>query len=185
MLQKIEYVDDVFDLLWSTEIAHKLVKAPWYPNNTANRKGWPYFEKGSHTFFGKLFFKKYNAYDIQYDPHDNELNFTLINAFGHILKYFQMNANLTTIDGNLQFKGMDGSTHVDGPDNQVVFILMLCSQDLPDKIGGEFIHLPSKKKIPFKHGRLIKMRASDPHYAKAFNKPNFSRISIKWTGDLI
>jgi hypothetical protein len=29
------------------------------------------------------------------------------------------------------------------------------------------------------------MRASDPHYAKAFNKPNFSRISIKWTGDLI
>ena len=88
MLQKIEYVDDVFDLLWSTEIAHKLVKAPWYPNNTANRKGWPYFEKGSHTFFGKLFFKKYNAYDIQYDPHDKELNFTLINAFGHILKYF-------------------------------------------------------------------------------------------------
>ena len=123
--------------------------------------------------------------------HNNKLEITSnklktnINLYSNILKYFQMNANLTTIDGNLQFKGMDGSTHVDGPDNQVVFILMLCSQDLPDKIGGEFIHLPSKKKIPFKHGRLIKMRASDPHYAKAFNKPNFSRISIKWTGDLI
>ena len=89
---------------------------------------------------------------------------------------------LQGIDGNLQFKGMDGTLHKDGQVNQTVFIMMLAYHDIEENIGGEFYHEPSGEKIPFKQGRVIEMTASDSHRADAFNVQYIPRFSIKFTG---
>mgnify|MGYP001308811017 FL=1 len=182
MANKVNYKDGIFDELWVKELAHRVHALPWYASNVANRVGWPYYKTGSHTIFGNLFFKKHSLNDIYYDKIDHQLNLDLINTFNHICKDQKLNLDLVTIDGNLQFMGMDGTAHTDGPPNHTVFILMLCAFDVPKNIGGEFVHCPSKKVIPFKSGRLITMNAADLHYAKAFNKPNIARFSIKWVG---
>ena len=86
---------------------------------------------------------------------------------------------LVEICSNLQFKGMDGTLHKDGTKDQYAFILMLCNEEV-ENIGGEFIHI--KRKIPFKHGRLIQITADDSHKALSFKKPHIARLSVKWVG---
>ena len=89
---------------------------------------------------------------------------------------------LQGIQGNLQFMNMDGKFHLDGEDNQTVFIMMLAYHDIDENMGGEFYHESSGEKISFKQGRVMEMTASDSHRADAFNVPYIPRFSIKFTG---
>ena len=79
---------------------------------------------------------------------------------------------------------MDGTPHIDGGPDDYAYILLMCNEKLPKNIGGEFIHLPSKTKVPFESGRLIEIAANDLHRADAFDKPYFARMSIKWVGQI-
>ena len=97
--------------------------------------------------------------------------------------FSNLKLKLIEISSNLQFKDMNGSTHTDGNSKQVAFILMLCEQDLPKNIGGEFIYKPDNKKVSFKHGRIIQFPADSLHAGMSFNKPNYPRISIKYVGE--
>jgi hypothetical protein len=177
----IKYYDNIFDANWIAETASVLVKQPWFADNIANRHTWPYKDTGSHRILGSTYFWRHSDIDIVYNENRN-LSFDFINAFEHIQSVCQKKIYLHEIMANLQFKGMDGTAHRDGDKGHYAFILLLCNEALPNKIGGEFIHLPSKKKIPFVNGRLIEINAEDPHHAMSFNKPNYARMSLKWMG---
>ena len=176
--------DDFFDQKWVSEVASQIVTEKWKPDNVANRKTFPSAESGTHRLLGRLFFYRHSNDYIEFDTQNMNLVKNLINAFDHIRKRTGLKMNLTEITGNLQFKGMDGTFHEDGPSNRKVFILMLCNERLPKNIGGCFIHQPTKKKVPFESGRMVEMTASDTHRAEAFNKPHFARMSLKWVGEI-
>jgi hypothetical protein len=175
--------DDIFDKKWTAEIASTLLYCNWKAANTAGRKTWPYFETGNHRLLGTSFFFRRNEDVIDYND-NKELSIILINAFDHIRKIVNKNIRLEMIDANLQFKGMDGTDHVDGNNNQLAFILMLCNEDA-DNIGGEFFYVPTNKKIKFKHGRLIEIPAHHEHKGLSFTKKHVARMSIKWLGTII
>lgn len=172
----IKIYDGLFDKRFTSDLASRLIHSPWYAGNVANRYSWPYRETGTHRLLGQNYFLNGKTY-----PHINEkkLTETLINAFEPIQRACKKKMELLEVGTNLQFKGMNGSIHTDGHDNQYSFILMLCNEEV-ENIGGEFIH--NKKKISFKHGRLIQIKASDPHRALSFNKPHIARLSVKWVG---
>ena len=175
--------ENVFDKKWTNELASSLIKCKWKADNVAGRKTWPYYETGNHRLFGTSFFFRKNEDYIEYNE-DLNLSITLINAFNHIRKISNKNMRLEMIDANLQFKEMNGTIHIDGRENQIAYILMLCNEEIDD-IGGEFFYKPKNKKIKFKHGKLIEIPAHHEHYGLSFKKPNIARISVKWLGTLI
>jgi len=173
----IKIHDDLFDFRYIFELAYSLqFGTPWFADNIANRNRWPYNETGTHRFLGHLLFNKKNG-----DRTASEeilQNYLKIAEF--IKEKFKLNLEITEINLNLQFQGMDGTFHIDGNDQEKVFILMLAYEDVGENDGGEFVHKPTNQKIPFKKGRLIEMTASDEHKGLAFNKSNIVRFSAKF-----
>ena len=180
----ITVYENVFDNSWIASLSSNLVKQGWFADNIANRKTWPYKESGSHRLLGATFFYRHNENNITYNT-NKELSLSLVDAFFHIQKVVKKNIFLKEISANLQFKGMDGTPHIDGGPDDYAYILLLCNEKLPKNIGGEFIHLPSKRKVPFESGKLIEINAVDKHHALSFNKPHYARMSIKWMGQKI
>jgi len=179
----INYYDDIFDKKFLDDISNELIKAPWYATNVANRKSWPYGEMGSHRLLGDLFFYRHNFDDIRYNTNRNLSN-TFVNSFYAITKRLNKNLRLMECVTNLQFKGMDGSIHIDGRDDQTAYILML-SNEVAENIGGEFINETMNITVPYKYGRVIEITASDNHKANAFSEPHIARMSVKWLGENI
>lgn len=177
----IDYCDDIFDKKYLDEIASELIKAPWYAQNVANRNSWPYQERGSHRLLGDYFFHRLSEDDIRYNSNRNLSN-NFINAFKAINQRLNKDLRLMECDTNLQFKGMDGSFHTDGRDDQIAYILML-SNEIVEDIGGEFINQTMNVTVPYKYGRVIAITASDKHRANAFTQPHIARISVKWLGE--
>ena len=173
--------DDVFDKQWLDEVSAILSKEPWYADNIANRKTWPYGNKGSHLLLGNTYFQRFSEDKINYNNNKNFTN-SLIDAFNQIKKVSNKNLKLIEISSNLQFAGMDGTLHIDGTDDHVVYILMMCNENLTENIGGEFYHKTSDTKVPFAYGRLIEQSGTDLHRGFAFDKPHIARFSIKWVG---
>ena len=179
----LKIYDNKFDKFWLSELNHVLLnKEGWKANNVANRTTWPHKTLGTHRLLGMIHFRRGDENFIQYGV-NKSLSKTLIDSFTHILNFSNLKLKLIEISSNLQFKDMNGSTHTDGNSKQVAFILMLCEQDLPKNIGGEFIYKPDNKKVSFKHGRIIQFPADSLHAGMSFNKPNYPRISIKYVGE--
>ena len=184
----IQIYDDLFDKIFLLEISIWLMEeCKWTANNAANRYSHPYFIEGSHRFMAAPFYensvgstKKYWEYVYRTD-YIKQLEM-FWGMFGDIQRYSKNKCMLQGIDGNLQFKGMDGVFHEDGDENQTIFIIMLAYHDIEENMGGEFFHESSGKKISFKQGRIIEMTASESHRADGFNVPHVPRFSIKFTG---
>ena len=184
----IQIYDDIFDKIFLLEISVWLLeKCNWKNTNVANRNTVPYGIEGSHRFMGTLIYdnpagteEKYWEYVYRTDY--IEMLQKLWGIYGSIQKYSKNKCLLQRIAGNLQYKGMNGTFHTDGDENQTVFIMMLAYHDIEENMGGEFYHEPSGEKIPFKQGRVMEMTASDSHRADAFNVQYIPRFSIKFTG---
>jgi len=173
----IKVYDDVFDPHWINQLSFDLLNSSWDLDNVACRKGWPYKQMGTHRILGQLFLHSKGT-----GPNVH-LNNALISAYNEHIRHIigRPDLRLDSITGNCQFKGMDGTFHSDGNDNDHSIVLMLY---YPEKevTGGEFIYKPTNKKIPFKQGRLIHFVASHKHRANAFNEKDIPRFSIKWIG---
>ena len=191
----IQVHDNIFDKIFLLEMSIWLMdKCEWRANNVANRCSYPYGVEGSHRLLGSNFYdnpegseNKYWEYVYKSDYIEQLEMFW--GMYGDIQKYSKNKCMLQGIDGNLQFKDMDGTFHEDGNENQTVFIMMLAYHDIEENMGGEFYHERSgtwttspTAKIPFKQGRVIEMTASDSHRADAFNVQYIPRFSIKFTG---
>ena len=183
----IQIHDDIFDKIFLLEMSNWLMrKCNWQANNVANRYSYPFGIEGSHRFMS---IGIYNNLEGSAEKYWEHIYVNPINKFEQfcgmyesIQRYSKNKCMLQRIDGNLQFKGMDGTLHKDGDENQTVFIMMLAYHDIEENMGGEFYHEPSGEKIPFKQGRIMEMTASDTHRADAFNVQYIPRFSIKFTG---
>ena len=178
------FKDDIFDKRFIDELYQLLINGTWKATNSANNYTWPYGEKGTHVLLGETIFIPLNKYQ-QRSSKTLEEQKIFLDTFDHLCKVFNDKLRLDEISTNLQFCGMDGSVHVDGLKNQIVYILMLSNNDLPNDIGGEFINTSTNSKFNFKHGRVIKLNAADKHQGLAFNKPNIPRISVKFMGSTL
>ena len=184
----IQIHDDIFDKIFLLEMSIWLMEeCEWKANNVANSQSLPYNIEGSHRLLGSTIYdnptgtvKKYWEYVYRTDYTKKLEQFW--DMYASIQKYSKNKCMLQEIFGNLQFKGMDGTFHDDGNENQTVFIMMLAYHDIEEDMGGEFYHEPSGEKIPFKQGRVMEMTASDSHRADAFNVQHIPRFSIKFTG---
>lgn len=174
--------ENIFDKRWIDELSHSLFEQPWFSNNIADRKTWPYGNKGASLFLGNDYFRRINDNEIIYNQNIN-FSKNLIAAFFAISNKLQRKMKLMEITANLQFKEMDGALHKDGLEKDSVFILMLCNDYTEEDIGGEFYHEPTNTLVPFKSGRLIEQNGDDLHKGLAFKKPNIARMSIKFVGE--
>ena len=173
---------NIFDKKWLDDLAYELIKEPWYAQNIANRKTWPYGDKGTHLILGNTYFYKENENFIEYNKNLN-LSYNLINSFSAIENTVKRKMNLKSINANLQFKDMDGTLHVDGNENQSIFILMLSNENIVENIGGEFYHQPTDTFVNFEQGKLIEQNGRDLHKGLAFKKPYVARMSVKFVGE--
>ena len=181
----MNFLDDIFDKKYSDEVADILRNETyWNTTNVANRFSWPYKLKGSHLLMGVDIFNRIDDYKYEYHP-NKQFAFSLIDSFHQIASFFNKKLNLKKIVANLQLKGMDGTLHIDGDDNTTVYIYMLCDDYIDSDIGGEFYNETLQQTIPFRHGRVIEMKASNLHCGKSFNKQNTCRFSIKFEGENI
>ena len=184
----IQIHDDIFDKIFLLEISLWLMQeCNWRADNIANRHSHPYGIEGSHRLLSSVIYNNLSGSESRYWEYVYKSDYIehLVQLWGmyeDIQKYSKNKCMLQGIDGNLQFKDMDGTFHEDGNENQTVFIMMLAYHDIEENMGGEFYHEPSGDKIPFKQGRIMEMTASDSHRADAFNVPHIPRFSIKFTG---
>jgi len=176
----MRYLDDIFDKRFSDELSHKLRLCKWDASNVANRVTWPFGTKGSHLLLGISFLRWIDNYKYHY--YEEKFSFHLIDAFKQITKRFDRKLTLTEISGNLQFKGMDGRLHTDGGDDEFAYIYMLSDDIIFQDYGGEFYNKTCETSVPFLHGRVIEIKASDLHCGMSFNKDNMCRFSIKFVG---
>ena len=178
----MKFYDDIFDQRFLFELVYKLKYNAWYADNVANRKTFPYGDKGTHQFLGQKYFIRENDDQIIYND-NKQLSNILIDCYWAIQRFTGSNLRLAEIFSNLQYKGMDGTFHKDGSDNQKVYILML-SDEIPDTsikdVGGEFINETFGEVAPFKFGRVIEFKASDSHKGMSFTEDNMPRISVRF-----
>ena len=175
---------NIFDKKWLDDLAYDLIKQPWFASNIANRKTWPYGDKGTHLLFGTTYFIRQNDNIINYAYNNLDLSHALINSFSAIQQRVRRKMKLKEILANLQFQGMDGPLHADGGnENDSIFILMLSNENITEDIGGEFFHQPTNTFVNFEHGKLIEQSGADLHRGFAFKKPYVPRMSIKYVGE--
>ena len=178
----MRYIDDIFDKRCFNETIEKLRNTAWYPNNVANSYTWPYYETGTHKLLGDVFFERRSLDHIHYSETNKDLSLELVDAFYAIMKRFERKLVLQGIYSNLQFMGMDGTTHTDSThDDDFAYIWMLGDSDVNNE-GGEFVNVTRDEVVPYKFGRVIEITAKDEHYGKAFTTPFKCRMSFKFVG---
>jgi len=172
--------DNIFDPTWIHDTTNLLKhKVAWNPNNIANRSSYPNGEIGSHLMLGCVLFNRLDDDMIEYTlPLEDTRRF--IGAWYAIMRRAERNGLLVNIGGNLQFKGMDGTKHIDGwPWN---YVLML-GMDNKDLKGGEFINETTGEVVEYKSGRVIEIDKGEEHRANAFDNPNVPRYTLRLSGN--
>jgi len=171
-------IDDLFDLSFITSLEDILLdKVPVISTNIANPKSFPMCRKGDHRFFGKEIFSRTNINRID-SLHEQAEKF--FDAFEIIEQnVFDVSIYLKRIDVNLQYYGMDGSTHVDATDNELTVMLMNNSQWKPEW-GGQF-QLVDGDTVVEEHeyvpGRVIIFPGNHPHRGLAPKVPSIFRYT--------
>jgi hypothetical protein len=185
----VEYFDNFLDRRFVNELCYDLqFNLPWYCSNIANRNTYPYEESGTHVLLGNYLYGdivsmrhqgKYNMVDV-----NNSFLLTIIDLFEFFLKKLNEKGRLATIAANLQFKGMDGTWHIDGDkdDYEKISLILLLAPEYEKRWDGSFYYKDNNKdkKIDFKSGRLLKLNSNILHKAHAFNKQYKPRFSIKF-----
>ena len=170
-------IDDLFDLSFITSLEDILVdEVPVTANNVANAYSHPYGRKGTHRLFGREIFVRSSLNRIQF-LHEKAEKF--FDAFEIIENTFNCSIYLRRIDVNLQFYGMDGSTHIDAQDNELTVMLMNNSEWKPEW-GGQF-QLVDGETVVEEHeyvpGRVLIFPGNHPHRGLAPKVPSIFRYT--------
>jgi len=183
----IQIYDDIFDKIFLLEMSLWLMEeCDWRCTNVANRQSQPYGIEGSHRFMGSEIYENPEGSENKFWEYVYRGDVKQLEKFWNMYNQIQLHSKnkcmLQSIWGNLQYKDMDGTFHLDGTKNQTAFIMMFAYQDIEENMGGEFCHEPSGQNIPFKQGRVLELTASDGHKGLAFNVPHIPRFTVKFLG---
>ena len=161
-------IDDLFDKDFVSDLESILIhEVPVTANNVAN----------SHRLFGTNILARSSLNRVDY-LHDKAAKF--FDAFDVIEDQFNNPIYLKRIDVNLQFIGMNGSTHTDAVDDELTVMLMNNSEWKPEW-GGQFQLMDWKENVIEQHdyvpGRLIIFPGKHPHRGLAPTVPHVPRYT--------
>ena len=160
-------IDDLFDKDFVSDLESILIhEVPVTANNVAN----------SHRLFGTNILARSSMNRVDY-LHSKSSKF--FDAFDIIEDQFSSPIYLKRIDVNLQFYGMDGSTHIDAQDNELTVMLMNNSEWKPEW-GGQF-QLVDGENVVEEHeyvpGRVLIFPGNHPHRGLAPKVPSIFRYT--------
>jgi len=153
--------------------------------NVANRYQHPhdFFCKGSHRFFGTSLY-----YQVSNNFFKNKMTDKLMEVYEWVIPIISKMSNkklfLHKVNANLQFKGMDGTWHVDdthrgGVDRTAIFFP---HYKWEDHWGGEFQVLGDEDQISDSYmplpGRILFFDSTVRHRGLAPNEFDVPRVSI-------
>jgi len=174
----MEIRDDLFDTKYLVDMLEELNNTDFKPNNLANRSTWPLGWAGAtHRIFSCHILYRFTRHLVRQHPNHGLVEM-YVKMYEHLEKVFKLKQPtiLTSININLQFKGMDGSWHKDyGP----MGILFMVGEEGE---GGEFIIKKNneEQKIPFKNGRVIYFDPTVEHRGLAFTDPYKPRYTVQF-----
>ena len=156
-------IDDLFDLSFITDLEDVLLDdVPVSSNNVANSFSHPYGRKGTHRLFGTEIFVREGLNRVRYLHPKAEKFF---DAFEIIENTFNCDIYLKRIDVNLQYYGMDGSTHIDAQDDELTVMFMNNSEWKPEW-GGQFQLIDGEDVVEehqYVPGRVLIFPGKHPH----------------------
>ncbi len=161
-------IDDLFDLSFIISLEDILLtKIPVTASNVANL----------HRLFGTNIFARSGVNRVDH-LHDKSEKF--FDAFDIIEDQFTTPIYLKHIDINLQFIGMNGSTHTDAIDDELTVMLMNNSKWQPEW-GGQFQLMDWQENVIEEHdyvpGRVIIFPGKHPHRGLAPLVPHIARYT--------
>jgi hypothetical protein len=184
----MEVFDDKIDRSFLDMLSHKLSKTLWDTNNIANRSSWPEGLYGTHRLLGNTIYDAEvfaASNDIAKNPDNRELETSIYydiqalsdNHLGEVLGVGTR--SLSQVHLNLQFKGMEGSLHIDGPPEALVCLIMLTDGVVEKDSGGGFFHAPTETTVPYRYGRIVSFSADELHKGNSFIDTELPRYTIK------
>lgn len=161
-------IDDLFDKDFVSDLESILIhEVPVTANNVAN----------SHRLFGTNILARSSINRVEY-LHSKAAKF--FDAFDIIEDQFSSPIYLKRIDVNLQFIGMNGSTHTDAVDDELTVMLMNNSEWKPEW-GGQFQLMDWRENVIEEHdyvpGRVIIFPGKHPHRGLAPLSPHIARYT--------
>ena len=161
-------IDDLFDKDFVSDLESILIhEVPVTANNVAN----------SHRLFGTNILARSSINRVEY-LHSKAAKF--FDAFDIIEDQFSSPIYLKRIDVNLQFIGMNGSTHTDAIDDELTVMLMNNSEWKPEW-GGQFQLMDWRENVIEEHdyvpGRVIIFPGKYPHRGLAPLSPHIARYT--------
>jgi len=131
--------------------------------NIANRKTWPYGYEGAHRLMGCAIFQRKNLNRITILNKQAPIFFDIFERIENILNSRYL---LNAIFINLQHSGCNGTSHIDGMENEQT-IMVMSNSEWDNKWGGQFQMLNNDGSVIEEHdyvpGRLIIFPSHIPH----------------------
>ena len=173
-IDSLQIWDNIIDDRFLLDFDEESNVYPWNLNNTANRKSYPYGNKGSHVFWGHRF------------NNDNCPDYILGLSKFLLEEVIQKPYKISTIDFNAQSMGQDGTCHLDnsfgtGERSLMVFFTYKWKEEW----GGDFQLLEAYdndskvvKSIKYIPGRVVFFDGNIPHRGLAPLEPYVMRKSL-------
>ena len=178
-------IDGKFDKRYLYNLFSVIEGIGYTADNVANRKTWPFGEKGTHRLMGTQIFNRRSVNRIT-ELHPSSSNF--FDLFEQIERILGKQYYLNHIDVNLQHSGNDGTLHKDTR-SCTHTIMFYPNPEWKKEWGGEFqIFSKDGKEVLEEYeyipGRIILFECNHPHRGLGPKKeyPDVYRYSIAFRG---
>lgn len=174
-------IDGFFDHQYIYEIYNQILEIPITLTNVANRKTYPYGHEGTHRLMGSTIFARSNMNRVDVLHPSSGMFFDI---FEGISEKIRNELYLEGIYTNVQHTGCNGTTHIDGGDDNEYSIIVLTNPVWDDSWSGEFQVMKDFENVIQTHkyipGRIIIIPGSQPHRALGPKKEYIYRTSIAY-----
>ena len=175
-LSSVQIWDDLIDDKFLLDLDEESNFWDWHLSNVANRKSFPYGNKGSHLFWSIIF-----------DP-PKKAPIETLDLYSYMSKnYLQDKFDLKMVQLNGQSLGQNGTAHLDIVDYEKdnYTLMLFLNYKWKKEWGGEFQFLSSTnnnfqilKSLPFIPGRMIFFKGNIPHRGLAPTEPYIIRKTL-------
>ena len=157
-------IDDLFDIQYLADLEHTILEIPVKSTNVGNPTSFPNNRIGSHRLFGECIFDRDGLNRVE-TLHKESSKF--FDTFAIIeQEVFNSSLFLRRMDFNLQYYGQDGTTHVDGTEENEWTIMLMTNTKWKSEWGGQFQLLDGDKVVEqhdYVPGRLLIFPGQVPH----------------------
>lgn len=174
-------IDGFFDNEYLYEIYNLICETPVTITNIANRKTFPYGYEGTHRLMGTTIFARSNFNRVDVLHPSSKIFFDIFEGISERIKN---ELYLEGIYTNVQHTGCNGTTHIDGSNDDEYTIIVLTNPVWDESWSGEFQVMKDFETVIETHkyvpGRIIILPGNQPHRALGPKKEYVYRTSIAY-----